>query len=223
MRPARLPTLGIFLAATIAPTGSPVAGQEPAPDWENPAVVGRNKEPAHATYTPYPDVAWALANDRANSPFVRSLNGTWKFKWVGAPANRPIDFFRDGYDVSGWDNVPVPSNWEILGYDVPIYTDVAYPFPPNPPHVPHDYNPVGSYRTSFTVPDSWSDRQVFLHFGGIKSAGYVWLNGHEVGYTQGSKTPAEFNITSYLRDGENTLAIQIYRWSDGAYLEGQDY
>jgi beta-galactosidase len=197
--------------------------QQPAHDWENPAVVERNKEPAHATYAPYPDVAAALANGRAQSPFVRSLNGTWKFKWVSAPAERPVEFYSDAYDVSGWDDVPVPSNWEVLGYDVPIYTDVAYPFPPDPPYVPHDYNPVGSYRTSFTVPDSWSGRQVFLHFGGIKSAGYIWVNGRELGYTQGSKTPAEFNVTPFLRDGNNILAVQVYRWSDGAYLEGQDY
>jgi beta-galactosidase len=221
MRQLNLPGLTVLLTSAMAAVL--LAGQEPAPDWENPAVVGLNMEPAHATYTPYPDVASALAYDRGRSPFIRSLNGTWKFRWVSRPADRPIGFWGDGYDVSGWDDVPVPSNWEVLGYDVPIYTDVAYPFPPDPPYVPHDYNPVGSYRTSFTVPDSWSDRQVFLHFGGIKSAGYVWVNGHEVGYTQGSKTPAEFNITPYLRDGANTLGVQIYRWSDGAYLEGQDY
>ena len=142
--------LFVFIAS---PVGARIA------DWENPAVTGINKEPPHATYTPYPDVASALANNRANSPFVRSLNGTWKFEWAPKPADRPLDFFRDDYDVSGWDDVPVPSNWELLGYDVPIYTDVAYPFPPNPPFVPHDYNPVGSYRTSFTVPEGWSDRQ----------------------------------------------------------------
>jgi len=223
MRPVTVSILSIFLAAIASTTAKHGGGEERAPDWENPAAVERNKEPAHATYTPYPDRQSALAGDRWASPFVRSLNGTWKFTWVRKPADRPARFFVDDYDVSDWDDVPVPSNWEILGYGVPIYTDVAYPFPPDPPHVPHDYNPVGSYRTSFTVPDSWSDRQVFLHFGGIKSAGYVWVNGHEVGYTQGSKTPAEFNITPYLRDGRNSLAVQIYRWSDGAYLEGQDY
>jgi beta-galactosidase len=223
MRPAILPSLGIILAAGLSTQVVPVAGQQPTHDWENPAVTERNKEPPHATYIPYPDVAAALEDDRANSPYVRSLSGTWKFKWVSAPAERPMEFHRDGYDLSDWDDVPVPSNWEILGYDVPIYTDVAYPFPPDPPYVPKDYNPVGSYRTSFKVLEGWDDRQVFLHFGGIKSAGYVWVNGHEVGYTQGSKTPAEFNITPFLRDGENTLAVQVYRWSDGAYLEGQDY
>jgi beta-galactosidase len=142
---------------------------------------------------------------------------------VRTPAERPARFYRPSYDVSGWDEIDVPGNWEVLGYGIPLYTDVAYPFPPDPPRIPHDWNPVGSYRTTFTVPQAWNGRQVFLHFGGIKSAGYIWVNGEAVGYTQGSKTPAEFNVTPYLQEGENTLAVEVYRWSDGAYLEGQDY
>jgi len=193
------------------------------PDWENPEVVGRNKEPAHCSYIPYADVQAALKNNRAQSPYYKSLNGFWKFNWVRKPADRPVDFYKDEYDVSLWEEIKVPGNWELLGYGIPIYTDEEYPFPANPPHIPHDYNPVGSYRRGFAVPADWKGRQVFLHFGGVKSAMYVWINGKEVGYSQGSKTPAEFNITRYLRDGENTLAVEVYRWSDGAYLEGQDY
>ncbi len=222
MKPASLSVFCAAVALAISMNPCDSSGQD-IPDWENPAVVGRNKEPAHATYTLYPTVESALAGDRWASPFVKSLNGTWKFNWVRKPADRPADFYTPDYDVSDWDDIPVPSNWEILGYDVPIYTDVAYPFRPDPPHVPQDYNPVGSYRTTFTVPEDWNDRQVFLHFGGVKSAAYVWVNGQEVGYTQGSKTPAEFDITGYLREGENVLAVEVYRWSDGAYLEGQDY
>jgi beta-galactosidase len=223
MSPVKLTLSNVFLVAVaLCPALTTARGQD-LPDWENPAVLGRNKLPAHATYTPFPTLESALAGHRWDSPFMKSLNGTWKFKWVSKPDDRPVDFYSPEYDVTTWDDIPVPSNWEILGYDVPIYTDVAYPFRPDPPHVPHDYNPVGSYRRAFTVPEDWDDRQVFLHFGGIKSAAYIWLNGHEVGYTQGSKTPAEFNVTPYLQDGDNVLAVQAYRWSDGAYLEGQDY
>jgi beta-galactosidase len=213
----------LSLALGTAAVAAACKGEEPVNDWENPGVVGRNKEPPHATYIPYSSVRSARAGDGASSPFIQSLNGKWKFHWSRTPAERPADFHRPRFDVSEWDEIDVPGNWEVLGYGIPLYTDVAYPFPPDPPRIPHDWNPVGSYRTTFTVPANWSDRQVFLHFGGIKSAAYVWVNGEEVGYTQGSKTPTEFNITEYLQDGENTLAVEVYRWSDGAYLEGQDY
>jgi len=192
-------------------------------DWENPAVFGWNKEPAHCTYIPYADMKTALTNDPAQSPFYQSLNGTWKFNWVRKPADRPLDFYKDDYDASQWKDIVVPGNWELQGYGIPVYTNTDYPFPVNPPHIPHDYNPVGSYRRSFKVPESWEGRQAFLHFRGVKSAMYVWVNGKKVGYSQGSKTPAEFNITEYLGPGENTLAVEVYRWSDGAYLEDQDY
>jgi beta-galactosidase len=203
--------------------GSPMIAENEVKDWENPDVVGRNKEPGHVTYIPYRDVPAALHNNPEQSPFYVSLSGLWKFNWVRKPVDRPMNFYKDDFDVSQWDDINVPANWELQGYGVPIYTDVDYPFPANPPYIPHDYNPVGSYRRSFTVPDTWKDRQVFLHFGGVKSAMYVWVNGSAVGYSQGSKTPAEFNITSHVRDGENNLAVEVYRWSDGAYLEDQDY
>jgi len=192
-------------------------------DWENSEVVQRNREPARCTWYPFPDVETALKGDPARSPFVKSLNGTWKFHWVKKPADRPEGFYEDNYDVSAWDDILVPSNWELEGYGTPIYTDMEYPFPSDPPRIPHDWNPVGSYKRTFTIPKRWKGRQVFLHFGSVKSAFYVWVNGRNVGYSQGSKTPAEFNITEYLREGENTLSLEVYRWSDGAYLEGQDY
>ncbi|MFC1726000.1 glycoside hydrolase family 2 TIM barrel-domain containing protein [candidate division KSB1 bacterium] len=192
-------------------------------DWENPAVFAVNKEKPHCTYIPYADIESAIENNKEESPYYKSLNGTWKFNWVKKPADRPVDFYRDDFDVSGWDDILVPSNWEFQGYGIPLYTDEAYPFPANPPHVPHDWNPVGSYKRTFIVPDGWKDRQVFLHFGGVKSAFYLWINDLKVGYSQDSKTPAEFNVTKYLRKGKNTLSLEVYRWSDGAYLEGQDY
>jgi len=188
-------------------------------DWENPEVVGRNKEPGHCTLMPYADAQAALRCKREQSRFYMSLNGPWKFNWVEKPADRPIDFHNVDYDVSGWKEIPVPSNWQMHGYGRPIYLNVRYPFPVNPPYIPHNYNPVGSYRREFTVQAEWKGRQVFLHFDGVKSAFYVWVNGSEVGYSQDSMTPAEFNITKYLKKGANTIAVQVYRWSDGSYLE----
>jgi len=205
-----------------------------APDWENQHMIGQNKEPAHCTLLPYPDAASAVKATRQASPFYQSLNGMWKFHWVKQPSERPIDFYKPDYDVSGWDEIPVPSNWQMHGYGVPIYTNARYPFVPNPPRilsdgVPPEYtqaklpNPVGSYRTTFAVPRDWKERQVFLHFDGVESAFYVWVNGRRVGYSQGSRTPAEFNITGYLKPGQNVLAAEVYRWSDGSYLEDQDF
>ncbi len=213
---------GLALFTVLAGAAS-AQSQEDIPDWENPAVVGRNKELPRATFTPFADVESAIVGDRTRSPFVQSLNGRWKFNWVRRPADRPREFYREDFDVSGWDDIQVPGNWEVLGYGIPIYTNIPYPFPANPPFIPHEYNPVGSYRTTFTIPETWNDRQVFLHFGGVKSAMYVWVNGRQVGYSQGSKTPAEFNVTEYVRQGVNNLAVEVYRWSDAAYLEGQDY
>ncbi|MBW8040419.1 MAG: DUF4981 domain-containing protein [Planctomycetes bacterium] len=192
------------------------------PDWENPEVIGINKEPGHCTVIPYPDTRLALKADRTASPFYKSLNGNWKFHWVRKPADRPINFYKPKYKVSNWKEIPVPSNWQMHGYGIPIYLNIQYPFPPNPPYIPHTYNPVGSYRRGFTIGDEWKDRQIFLHFDGVKSAFYVWVNGRKVGYSQDSMTPAEFNITKYLKAGENTLAVEVYRWSDGSYLEDQD-
>lgn len=190
-------------------------------DWENPQVVGRNKISPRAHFTPYLDADKALAKQA--SSLWQSLNGTWKFHWVREPSSRPKDFFNLHYEDQGWETIPVPGHWEIQGYGYPFYRDEAYAFPANPPFIPHNYNPVGSYRRWFEVPKHWSDKQVFLHFGGVKSAMYVWINGKKVGYNQGSRTPAEFDITPFLKPGKNLLAVEVYRWSDGAYLECQDF
>lgn len=192
------------------------------PDWENPSIFGRNKEPYHCTLLPYPDEASARAGTREASPWRQSLNGTWKFNWAGKPDDRPTEFYKPGFDVSDWDDIPVPSVWQLHGYGIPIYTNVRYPFPANPPHIPHDYNPVGSYRTTFTLPQDWDGRRVFIHFDGVKSAFYIWLNGTQAGYSQNSMGPAEFDLTPCLQNGENMLAVEVYRWSDGSYLEDQD-
>ena len=198
-------------------------GQVPL-DWENPEVFGRGKEVPHATFVSFPDVESAAGNPMgwAESPYYESLNGDWAFNWVRKPDDRPADFHKPDYDVSGWKTIEVPSNWQMHGYGIPIYTNIPYPFPADPPHIPHDYNPVGSYRRTFTVPENWDGREVFLTFDGVKSAAYIWVNGEQVGYNQGSMTPAEFNITTYLQPGENVLAVEVYRWSDSSYLEDQD-
>jgi beta-galactosidase len=186
-------------------------------------MIGRNKEPAHCTLMPYADMQKAISGNRYASTFFRSLNGNWKFNWVRKPEDRPKEFYRPEFDVSGWDEITVPGNWQLQGWGVPIYLNHPYPFEKNPPYIQHDYNPVGSYRTEFTVPPEWGVRQVFIHFDGVESAFYIWINGEKVGYSQGSRTPAEFNITPFIREGNNVLAVEVYRWSDGSYLECQDF
>ena len=171
-------------------------------------------------------------NDWKNSDYYELLNGTWKFNWVKKPSDRPVDFYKESYDVSGWKDIRVPGNWEVEGertgnnFGIPIYVNTTYPWAdkrPVPPAIPHDWNPVGSYRTTFNIPENWDGREIILHFGAVKSAMYVWVNDKKVGYSQGSKLPAEFDITSFIRPGSNTLAVEVYRWSDGSYLECQDF
>ena len=205
--------------------------------WENQAVFSVNKETAHATTVPYANMDELKADTEFfNTPWVqpqssrvKSLNGTWKFNFVDEPSKRPTDFYQEGYDVSSWDDIAVPSNWEMQGYDMPLYVNVAYPHATNPPYIRrhpsyYDYgvNPVGSYVTPFTVPEEWDNHTLLLNFGGIYSAAYVWVNGQFVGYTQAANTDHEFDITSVARKGSNTLAVQVFRWCDGSYLEDQD-
>ncbi|RUT79700.1 glycoside hydrolase family 2 TIM barrel-domain containing protein [Ancylomarina longa] len=192
-------------------------------DWENPQVVGKNKEKPRASFFAFRTSKRAIANKKSNSPFFIDLNGIWKFNWVEKPADRPIDFYKTDYNVSKWKDMKVPAHWELEGYGVPIYTDVSYPFPNNEPYIPHDYNPVGSYKREFIIPENWNGEEIYIHFGGVRSAMYLWINGEKVGYSQGSKTPAEFNITKYAKAGINQLAVEVYRFSDGSYLEDQDY
>ncbi|TFG20179.1 MAG: DUF4981 domain-containing protein [Promethearchaeota archaeon] len=196
------------------------------PDWENAAVIGINKEPAHNTSIPQESLEAAMKYEvESTSPYFQSLNGKWKFHWVKKPADRPIEFYKQEYDVSEWKKIDVPSNWQRKGYGIPIYTNIRYPYSigrKDRPSIDHEYNPVGSYRTEFTIPDNWDGREMFIHFAGVKSAFYIWINGEKVGYSQGSMTPAEFIITKYVKKGLNTLAVEVYRWSDGSYLEDQD-
>ena len=199
--------------------------QSKTPDWENLKVIQLNTEKPHAHFIPCLYRENALINRMENSKIAKVLSQkTWKFKYSKNPQQRPKEFYKLDYDVSNWDDIFVPSNWEFSGYGTPYYTDTTYPFPANPPHIPHDNNPVGSFRSQFEL-DYFllRNRNIFIHFGGVRSAFYLWINGHKVGYSQGSKTPAEFNITPYVNKGKNTLAVEVYRYSNGSYLEGQDY
>lgn len=194
------------------------------PDWENPAVFRVNNEPHHAKLLPYADQASALTFEKSTSAFYKSLNGIWKFRWVKNPDKVPKEFYLPAFSDKDWDNIEVPGNWQLQGkYDPPVFTNIRHPFKADPPRVPKDYNPTGLYRTSFTIPDNWKDNPVFLHFAGVQSAGLVWVNGQKVGYNEDAMTPAEYNITKYLTHGENTLAVEVLNWSDGSYLEDQDF
>ena len=192
----------------------------PAPYWEDPSVFAENREPPHASFT-----SFSLPPNSHGPPEETriSLNGDWKFHWVPQPDQRPRDFFEPDFDASAWDIIPVPGNWEFEGYGYPVYRDEFYSFPANPPYIPHDDNPVGSYRRDFEVPTGWDGRELFINFDGVYSAFFVWVNGEYVGYSEGSRTPAEFRITDAVRPGPNVLAVQVYRWSDGSYLESQDF
>jgi beta-galactosidase len=231
--------------------------QDIGPELENPQITGINNLPPHASKVPFPDTKSFTGKKSIESPWCESLNGNWKFSWSKNPNERPVDFYKQGYDVSSWKEIPVPSDWQMQGYDYPIYTNVQYPFradPPivskdynvpsikdikpeeqlrkddsqtssraDPPYIPKAYNPVGSYKQNFTVPADWKDKRIVLHFGGVNSAAYYWLNGVKLGYSEDSKTPVEFDITNNLKEGENSLAVEVYRWSDGSYLEDQDF
>ncbi|MGB3007424.1 MAG: sugar-binding domain-containing protein, partial [Chitinophagaceae bacterium] len=194
------------------------------PDWENPDINGINKEKPHA-YS-------FLFEQKASNPTVQSLNGIWKFKWSSDPQSRPLNFYTENYSTENWDNILLPGNWELQGSGTPIYTNFTYPFKRDPPKVTSEpekqftsflqRNPVGSYCTTFTIPESWNNKQVFINFGGVLSAMYIWINGQKVGYSENSMSPAEFDITKYIRKGENKLAVEVYKWCDGSYLEDQD-
>ncbi|HQK94330.1 MAG TPA: glycoside hydrolase family 2 TIM barrel-domain containing protein, partial [Armatimonadota bacterium] len=194
-----------------------------AHDWQDPSVLSRNKEPDRATLVPYPVRVQAVDGVREASPWYRSLNGEWHFHWAIRPSEAAQGFHEIEYDVSGWDTVAVPGNWQLQGYDTPIYVNIRNLCGPDePPMVSEDFNPVGSYRTTFTVPDDWAGRRIFIVFEGVISAFYIWVNGHAVGYSQDSMGPAEFDLTSYVQPGENVLAVQVLRWCDGSYVEDQD-
>ena len=193
-------------------------------DWENPAVLGINKLPYHATLQ--------LPSKEKDCKEIISLDGQWLFHWSPKPEDRPVDFYKEDFDVSSWGKITVPGNWQTQGYGAPIYININYPFERNRPSVttepPKDWtayenrNPVGSYVTFVDVTKEMLSKNLILHFGGVHSAMYLWINGQKVGYSQNSMSPAEFDVTKYLREGKNKLAVEVYRWSDGSYLEDQD-
>ncbi|TCO10608.1 glycoside hydrolase family 2 TIM barrel-domain containing protein [Natronoflexus pectinivorans] len=191
-------------------------------DWEAQDVFAVNKRPAFANSFPFRNIDEARKNDRRNSDYYQSLNGDWDFDWSINPSQRPKDFFKPNVSTDDWDKIPVPGNWQMHGFGTPIYVNVQYPFVVDPPHIQDFYNPVGSYVTHFEIPSNWSQDQVILHFGAVNSAMYIWVNGEKVGYSQESKLPAEFDITEFLKTGKNKLAVQVFRWSDASYIEGQD-
>lgn len=191
-------------------------------DWESPSLVDLNKEAPHTSSIPYDRKEDVFSGNRERSANYRSLNGNWKFTYTDRYKNRPAHFFKPGFKDTAWRTLTVPSNWELHGFGLPIYTNIIYPFPKNPPFVGED-NPVGSYRKIFTVPDQWKNKQVILHFGSITGCAFVYVNGVKVGISKASKTAAEFNITPYLQKGDNLLAVEVFRWHDGSYLEDQDF
>lgn len=203
-----------------------------APDWENEQVFQRNRLPARTTFWPFESIEAARVGDRDRSPLVQSLNGDWRFTWTPTPEQAPQDFWRKDFDASSWKLLPVPSSWQMHGYDTPIYKSSGYPFRIDPPRVTSEptetwttfkhRNPVGSYLRQFEIPSEWKGKRVFLHFAGVDGAFGVWLNGEFVGYSEGSRSPAEFDGTDHVQPGANTLAMRVYRYSDGTYLEDQD-
>lgn len=214
-------------------TGLVISVLQAAPDWENEQVTQVNKEPARVFSMPFASRQAALEKDWRESSRVRSLNGEWAFHFAKRPEERARGFEAPDFDVSDWEKIDVPGNWQTQGHGIPIYTNQTYPFKRDEPRVtsepPQDWtayenrNEVGSYRRSFTLPEDWKEHEVFVHFGGVESAFYLWINGEKVGYSQDSYLPAEFRVTPYLRPGENTIAVEVYRWSDGSYLEDQDF
>ena len=191
--------------------------------WENPQFVEFNKVTGHVNTVPYASVEAAKAGNQQASPYYQSINGQWQFKLVDNPDVVPDGFYADDYDTSDWDQIHVPGNWTMQGFDKPIYTNVQMPIPNTPPFVPKDDNPTGLYRHTFTIPESWDGRQIFICFDGVESVLMVWVNGHAVGFSKGSRLPAEFDITKYVRVGENSISAEVIRWSDASWLEDQDH
>ncbi|MDN3595526.1 glycoside hydrolase family 2 TIM barrel-domain containing protein [Zunongwangia endophytica] len=214
-------------------------------EWEDPTTLDRNKLEGRSDFVLYSSASKALKNEPKSSDLYQSLNGTWKFNIVQHPSERPLNFYQESLNDSNWNDIKVPSNWEMEGFDLPIYTNITYPHPKNPPYIgfPSEkktengeiinknskdgdeeiYNPVGTYRRTFTVSQQWDDHEIILRFGSISGYARIFVNGEEAGMTKASKTPAEFDITEFLKDGENLLAVQVFRWHDGSYLEDQDF
>jgi beta-galactosidase len=224
--------MALALAAGGLFAGTQTRAATVPPEIENEQMLGINKEPAHATLMPYVSLPEALAAKRQASSLSRSLNGSWKFNWVRRPEDRPVDFYKPDFDISAWKEIPVPSCWQLLGYGTPYYRNAGYTFKRDWPRVmsepPQDWtaylerNPVGSYRRDFDVPAEWKDRRVFLTFDGVDSAFFLWINGQKVGFSVNSRNVAEFDVTRYVKPGRNMVAVEVYRYSAGSYLEDQD-
>ncbi|MDB5327738.1 MAG: glycoside hydrolase family 2 sugar binding protein, partial [Phycisphaerales bacterium] len=217
----------------LALVALPTAALAATPEWENEQINRVNVEPMHSTSVPYPDRAAALARKPMESAFVRSLNGPWSFHFSKRPEQRPVDFYKPEFPVADWPTLDVPSNWQMKGYGVPIYTNITYPFKNNRPRVTSEppktwtafdnRNEVGSYRRDIDLPADWAGYETFIHFDGVESAFYLWVNGQKVGYHESSYAAAEFRLTPYLKPGKNTVAVEVYRWCDGSYAEDQDF
>ncbi|WP_372757742.1 glycoside hydrolase family 2 TIM barrel-domain containing protein [Mariniflexile sp.] len=194
------------------------------PEWENPEIFQINREAPTASFYRYASVDEALNNESwNNSTLYQSLNGIWSFYYAENVNVRPTDFYKNDFSLKGWSTIQVPSNWEMKGFGIPVYTNRTYMFPANPPFIPHDINNVGSYKRDFEIPQNWDGKDIYLHFAGVSGAMYVWVNGEKVGYNEGSKTAAEFNITKFAHKGKNTVSVQVLRWSDASYMEDQDF
>ena len=208
---------------------TPAIAQIVQPEWQSQYAIGKNKLAPHTYIWPYANADAAGEGNYEQSPYYMSLNGKWKFHWVKNPDHRPKDFYKPSFYTGGWADIDVPGNWERQGYGTAIYVNETYEFDDplfnlkkNPPLVPYAENEVGSYRRMFTVPTDWKDRRIVICCEGVISFYYIWVNGHMLGYNQGSKTPAEWDITDYVQAGENIVALEVYRWSAGSYLECQD-
>ncbi|SHN11886.1 glycoside hydrolase family 2 TIM barrel-domain containing protein [Mucilaginibacter sp. OK098] len=199
---------------------------------EDPECIGINKLPAHATLMPYANLTEALKANRHASTYAKTLNGLWKFNWVGWPQQRPVDFYKTTYNVDKWANIKVPSNWQIEGYGTPYYSNYNYIFQKDFPRVMttppvsftayKERNPVGSYRRNFEVPANWNGRRIFVTFDGVDAGFFLWVNGKKVGYSVNSRNAADFDITNFVKPGSNVIAVEVYRFTTGTYLEDQD-
>jgi len=207
-------------------------GASVPPEIENPELLGINKEPYHATLMPYANLKEALLAKRHASSLCLSLNGLWKFNWVPRPEQRPVDFYKPDFDVLAWKEIPVPSNWEVQGYGTPFYRNLGYTIKKDFPHVMsepdkkytafNERNPVGSYRREFDIPADWAGRRNFITFDGVDCAFFLWVNGEKVGFSVNSRNAADFDLTKYLKTGKNMIAVEVYQYSSGTWLEDQD-
>lgn len=217
----------LLMSAALSSTIISPIGYSATTEWQDPSVFQVNKEPVRSHFYAYQSENEIDLYTPWNAENYQSLNGTWKFHWAKNPDSRPASFFENDYDVSQWDDFIVPANWQMneanQNYGVANYFNHPCHKPRIPaPETPKAVNPVGSYKKSFKVPSDWQNEQIFVHFGGVNSAYYVWVNGEKVGYAEDSKTPSEFDITQYVTAGDNQIALEVYRYSDATFFECQD-